>query len=293
MRQLTKSGFTLIELLVVIAIIAVLIGLLLPAVQKVREAANRTKCHNNLHQIGIALQSYHDREGHFPKGYSTQLGPAPDFVEQGPGWGWASLILPDLEQAPLSELIVRTQGIGSAANASARRQVLNVFKCPSDSGPPTFTTQTVPVTVPHSNYVGSFGNNDPEDDLSAGDGIFFRNSQVKFNDIHDGSSNTLMIGERSSNIALVTWVGAIPGAEVPLANDPSQLEGSFLLVLAHGDHEPNSPSAHIDDYYSRHIQGVNFLVADGSVRQINNTIKPATWKALQSRAGGEPQAGDY
>src|SRR5258707_10516832 len=93
-----RKGFTLIELLVVIAIIAVLVGLLLPAVQKVREAANRSKCLNNLHQMGVALHHYHDSLGSFPSGYLCQpINPA-DPMQTGPGWGWAAQLLPHVEQ---------------------------------------------------------------------------------------------------------------------------------------------------------------------------------------------------
>src|SRR6266478_3855187 len=98
-----RRAFTLIELLVVIAIIAVLVGLLLPAVQKVRESASRLKCENNLKQIGIALHSYHDRMGSFPPGYRSRV--ATDNSDLGPGWGWATFILSDLEQGNLMKQI--------------------------------------------------------------------------------------------------------------------------------------------------------------------------------------------
>ena len=98
MRAASRRAFTLVELLVVIAIIGILIGLLLPAVQKIREAASRLKCKNNLRQIGLALQNYHDRAGVFPPGYRSTVGPSGLADDRGPGWGWAAFILPELEQ---------------------------------------------------------------------------------------------------------------------------------------------------------------------------------------------------
>ncbi len=288
---MSRRAFTLIELLVVIAIIAVLVGLLLPAVQKVRESASRLKCKNNLKQVGLALHSYHDRMGAFPPGYSS--GVASDGSDTGPGWGWATFLLDDLEQGNLRRQINTSAAIGAAGHADARRQVLPVFLCPSDPPVGTFTTTTVAVEVAHANYVGVFGTNEMEDNPGAGNGAFFRNSRVRVADVRDGLSNTFVVGERSRNIALATWTGAVPGAGVPLTADPAEVEGHFLLVLGRGDHEPNSPSAHIDDFYSRHPQGLNCLFGDGSVHSIGNAVNPAVWAAVQTRNGGEPVGGNW
>lgn len=275
MQRPRRSGFTLVELLVVMAIIAILIGLLVPAVQKVREAASRLQCSNNLKQIGLALHNYQDQHRSFPAGYTSQVAAG---VDQGPGWGWASRILGEIEQSHLKETIQFGQGIEAAANATPRATVISTFRCPSDQLEATFVPVNATVNVAQASYVGVFGSNEIELDPGAGNGIFYRNSRIRFRDILDGTSNTIMVGERSTNLSKVTWTGSVTGADEAQA-----------LVLGSADHRPNDPAAHPEDFWSRHASGVNVVFADGSVRMASSSIQPAVWQALATRNGGEPQ----
>src|SRR6516225_2993488 len=125
----SPRGFTLIELLVVIAIIGILMALLLPAVQKIREAAARMQCQNNLHQIGLALHNYHDAARSFPPGYVSGFDSAGD--DTGPGWGWAALTLPHLEQQPLYASCQFSLPIEAPANAAGRIAPVKLYLCPS------------------------------------------------------------------------------------------------------------------------------------------------------------------
>jgi prepilin-type N-terminal cleavage/methylation domain-containing protein/prepilin-type processing-associated H-X9-DG protein len=292
-----RRGFTLIELLVVIAIIAVLIGLLLPAVQKVREAAARMSCANNLKQIGLGLHNYHGTYERFPAGF-VSAAPATNADGTGPGWGWAAQLLPFVEQDNLAKTIDFSKDIAHSANAAARVKPISVYLCPSDTPVgPTFTVKTGGGTaicdVAFANYVGVGGTFEVSNFPDTNTGVLVRNKGFRVTDITDGSANTIFVGERTGlKSPQTTWVGAVTGARIPPLNPTYDVELPPVLCTtntgtAADGRVPNNPLDHVEDTNSRHPGGVNFLYGDGSVRFLRQSIDPATWVAIGTRAGGE------
>ena len=301
-RRSVSSGFTLIELLVVIAIIAILIGLLLPAVQKVRESAARTQCANNLKQVGVGMHNYHGAYRYFPPGFISAAA-AVNGEGLGPGWGWAAHLLPYVEQENLYRQIALNRDIADPANAAVRVTSLKVYLCPSDSPPgPTFTVKGsggAPICpVAFANYVGLGGMYEVTTYPDVNTGVLLRNSRYRVTDITDGSSSTLLATERQSRRSpMTTWTGAVTKAGNPPLNPGYEPEGPPTLVLtatggpADG-RTPNNPLDHVEDASSFHPGGVNVVFCDGSVRFVRSAINPATWAGLGTRAGGEV-LGDY
>ena len=289
-----RSAFTLIELPVVIAIIGILIALLLPAVQKVREAANRTTCQNNLKQIGLALHHFHDNFLRFPPGY-YDLAPWPQ-NDQGPGWGWGAYVLPFLEQDSVRKLINTSVSIGSSSPpiVQARTTFLPVFYCPSDNLRMNFTITDGGAQswmLAQGSYVACNGNDGVDDNSTPPHtGAFVRaTSGFRIVDIDDGLSSTFFVGERCTTMSLSAWAGVIPGALVPSVRAPGSFSGGSALVLGHcGPHLPNDTIVtDADAMSSAHSLGVQFLFGDGSVHLIVNSISMTVYDNLATRAGGE------
>jgi prepilin-type N-terminal cleavage/methylation domain-containing protein/prepilin-type processing-associated H-X9-DG protein len=297
-----RPGFTLIELLVVIAIIAILVGLLLPAVQKVREAAARVKCQNNLKQIGLAFHNYESAYGRFPAGFISGASTV-DAESTGPGWGWGTALLPFLEQENLYRQIDLKKDIADPVNAAARVRPLSVYLCPSDSPPtPTFVAAndagTPLAEVAFANYVAVGGTVEVSGFPDTNTGTFVRDRTLTFRgfrvgDVSDGTSGTLFVTERASKRSpQTTWTGAVTGAIAPPLNpafdseEPPTFCTTNTGTVADG-RTPNNALEHVEDANSRHTGGVNALFGDGSVRFVRDSIDPRAWVAIGTRAGGE------
>jgi prepilin-type N-terminal cleavage/methylation domain-containing protein/prepilin-type processing-associated H-X9-DG protein len=299
------NGFTLVELLVVIAVIAILISLLLPAVQAAREAARRTQCRNNLKQIGLALHNYHDVMRLFPPGY---VAGSSDLTNTRPGWGWGAMLLPHLEQSALNRTLDFRLSLTDPKNATPVATFIPGFVCPSDiyaPGPFTIASDaagTMPVVqVTPCSYVGCVGNDSSavDDNSVPWNGILYRNSKTRVSDITDGTTYTIVVGERAWCQVDGTWIGA-PNTGLIQAgkfnrNAPATETAAFAILghshFINGLGQDND--ANMDDFSSMHPAGAHCLFADGSVRYLQSTFTddPAGWpaivQAMGTRAGGE------
>jgi prepilin-type N-terminal cleavage/methylation domain-containing protein len=289
-RPGSQSGFTLIELLVVIAIIAVLIALLLPAVQQAREAARRSECKNNLKQIGLALHNYHDTYKCFPAGYYAVYGGA------GMNWAWGASILTYLDQgAAFNQLNVGNIALHDATNNATMLSIMqksySVYRCPSDKGKATNTNWTfrqglngssVPAST--SNYVASNNTNTNKRDASA-NGVFGNAAPIgltdlgciRISDISDGSSNTIAIGERATEIGGITLRASIIWG----CNDSDENQTTYgtTTTLGCGGYVMNSDPR---GFSSSHEGGAHFLLCDGAVRFISENINHSTDATINS-----------
>ncbi|WP_169974838.1 DUF1559 domain-containing protein [Tautonia rosea] len=301
MRLVQRHAFTLIELLVVIAIIGVLIALLLPAVQSAREAARRVQCTNNLMQIILASQNYASSHEVFPPGVLDDpgSGPIPN-LPIGKHYGWATQILPFIEERNAFAKLNFETGLYAPANDTIRAIEKRIFLCPSDgrigSGGPSPLGQ--------SSYAGCHHDVEaPIDETNHG--AFFLNSAISHQGIPDGLSNTIFFGEfRGTGVPTLGWAsgtratlrntGTPPNwsARFPVGMNPDGLDDEGLDPIeepAELDLPENIPPAAflVGGFGSNHPGGANFAFGDGSVRFVKDTIDRSVFRYLGHRADGE------
>ena len=320
MANRNRRGFTLVELLVVIAIIGILVALLLPAIQAAREAARRTQCVNNLKQIGLALQNYHDTHRNFPYG-SFNLRE----VWPSTGSNWRALILPFMEQGTVHEQLSFAADThfmaGGAAGANAllgnevlRNLVLPAYRCPStvlDKVGGLNNVDAMNVT-----YVGNQGAARPIPGLdpnlgtqdcghgwSCNNGVLVANQVFGMQDVSDGTANTIMVAEQSGRVVLVNrtsnYYGGWYGSRHPRwVGHPSGCGDLWQTGTSCVRFAPNSQIVQTGateamyrnntHWNSEHPGGINVVLVDGAIRFISNDIDFTNLKRLACRYDGEP-----
>lgn len=283
-----RFGFTLVELLVVIAIIAMLVTLLLPAVQFAREAARMNGCKNNLKQFGLAMHNFETAFQRFPAGYEFRREPDGNAA----GFSWGTRLLPFLEESSTYDQFDFDRPIHDAANALPREQHLPSFLCPTDTVSHDGFVPMGDERYAMASYVANFGPPDLDENQEQRSGVFSRNSRTEIRQITDGLSKTLMVGERENGPFRVgashgnhfeyetTWSGAIRDVD-----DPSDDHGH--MVLFQTGHAPNSPASDDRDVSAPHRGMAQFLFCDGAVHAVQESIVFGVYSALGTRAGEE------
>lgn len=318
--MLRTRAFTFVELLVTLAIVAMMVSLALPAIQTARESSRRAQCSNHLKQVGVALHAFHDALRTLPSGYifdpyapvtaDSAAGSGPGsprarrfdappppsgvIYPQSPGWGWAALLLPYMEQTSLSTQIDFGSLVESSHMARVRTHALPHLTCPTDTDTGVFTVldelNVALCQAATNSYVACFGaygliNTEPD----VGNGLFQRNSHVRFAQISDGLSQTVAVGERPALFAKAPWAGVItggtvrttPGAPVHTA----VVELAPIMALARAANRPlDSPYSEPYDFFSPHRDIVHFVLADGSVQALTAGLDLEVFHALATRA---------
>ncbi len=265
--KLSRNAFTLVELLVVIAIIGILIGMMVPAVGAMREAARRTTCQNRMARLGMALQRYESGYGALPPGTTNPTGPIHN-VPQGIQLSWTVHLLPYLDDAGTFKQIDLAAGAYSEKNASVRGLHIAAFTCPSQRS----TAQTA---TPASNYAGC--HHQVEAPIAEDNhGVLFLNSHISQRDVTDGVEHTIYLGEKKTSLDDLGWMS---GTRATLRNTGTPIDKT-------GEEKPAS-DLFVGGFGADHPVGANFLFGDGAVRFVTRAIDREVYRQLGDRADGE------
>ncbi len=274
-----RPAFTLVELLVVIAIIGILIGMLLPAVQQVREAARRTSCANNLAQLGLALHNYEFSTEHLPAGVLNEDGPI-NTEEIGQHVGFLVQLLPYIEQFGIANNFDIAAGTYAAANAPARQMVIPTYLCPSSANAKLNLAGTAALT----NYAGCHHSVETQIDVD-NNGLLFLNSKIRYGQIADGTCNTILVGEIFPDLSDLGWAS---GTRASLRNTSAMLNAKQRRA---GQGIVDSIEF-VGGFGSSHPGGAQFCLASGAVRLLEFSIDPTLFENLGNRADGA-MMGDF
>lgn len=282
------KGFTLVELLVVIAIIGILVGLLLPAVQAAREAARRCHCMNNITQLGLAVHHYEFSTEHLPAGATNPDGPIRS-AESGEHISWVVRILPFIEQHALYNHFDISAGAYAAANREARQQTISTMHCPSYPGNYHRQGDQTPVVI-SGNYAGC--HHDVEAPIDAdNNGLLFLNSDIRFSQIPDGSSQTILLGECfpfENDLGWASGTRATLRNTGGLVNGASSPRARWQQVPADEEQpDPSTEPLFVGGFSSSHPGGALFSFGDGSTRFLSETTDPELFRRYGNRRDGE------
>jgi prepilin-type processing-associated H-X9-DG protein len=285
-----RVAFTVLELLVTASVVGMLMGLLLPAIMSARESARRMQCTNHLHQLGLAMQQYHNTARRLPAAWT-------EASDKTTGYAWAVDLLPVLEEAQLHARVERQVPIVASQNDLIRNTDLPLMRCPSDIADPTFellsespepthnshstnddsaatSENAALVQLPTANYVGVFGTLEADDSFPApnGDGPIVVNRRVRFADLERGQTHTLIVGERTAAMVPSTWFGVHFHGE----DAACRIVGSAMT-------SPNCEPCDECEFASRHSGGANFVWADGHVSLVADDVDPAEYRRFAQR----------
>jgi prepilin-type N-terminal cleavage/methylation domain-containing protein len=306
-KMAKRTAFTLVELLVVIAIIGILIAMILPAVQSVREAARRTECSNNIRQIGLAVQNFETANENFPPGWKSST-----------GWGWMAHALPFIEQGNIADRIDLQQALLDPMHESIIAHFISGQLCPSSgNASEQFTLEAgaglQPIQVARTHYVGCIGSSVETQTMDDGqtcpsldllnskrfiNGMFYKDSKTERRDVLDGASNTIMIGERSGEIFDSQWPGILDGSSHTgwrvvgwTGEPPNNPMRTDPVIVYDDDGDEVALEIHFHgfaQFNSMHLGGLTmFCFGDGSVRPISDSISPTAFKAMGTIRGRE------